>query len=535
MVRFSDFITIDSLHRKKTPAPQNEPDAKGSHMDSDLENALDALALDEFLNEVAGSDETRSYYSRIYQNVVDIRKRLLEGLPIDPAPAIGLFRHVIENHLVDDLFSFAIAVPDHLGSSSSVVSSAIARLKMGEELGHVTERVLKSGFAALLQIADIAELPDYILQEGRMITPEEIAEIKKRHDPTFELPTYITALHRKVEGDHKVISSIETAAHENEEPISETARSGLVDDTETGRAPAEAIRDHEHAYKELAGISARRRSLLPASFWAIVVAAAAVVIALWLTGVLPVNKKKGPEPVSVTEIGPSFKREKITKPPEVVTPEPAPAKEEVPGPESQPAIEAESQTAGQEKAVAEIKPTEVAPVPETAAPEQVAPEPAVQKAGVESTPTATEHYPYTLHMGSHKSLRQVERSSAELKKKGLSPYWLHVSLPDKGKWYRLFIGTFRTKAEADDFQKAHGIRADRILMTPYSVRIGSFTSKEESDQKMSSLRDSGYCPYIIEQNGRYDLLVGAYQTRLAAEQLAIRLRAKGIDCEMILR
>lgn len=298
-----------------------------------------------------------------------------------------------------------------------------------------------------------------------------------------------------------------------------------IDDKSPGQGPADEITDQENAYRQLAEISSRKRSLLPGSFWAVVVVVAIALIALRLTGVLPLKKEQGPGPIALRETGPAFKREKISQPAEALTPAPAPVQEEIPKPDSQPTIEEDIQTKTMEQTVPEVKPPEVASVPE----------PTRQKAEVNPVLTATEHYPYSLHMGSVKTKRQADRSIAELKKKGLSPYWIFVSLPDKGKWYRVFVGYFRTKAEADAFQKAHGIRADRILKTAYAVRIGSFTSKEELDQKISSLKAADYCPYIIEKQGRYDLLVGVYQTRQAAEQLAVRLKAIGFDCEMTLR
>ena len=529
MVRFSDFITMDKVHGPKMPAsPHKEPNAKEAQfVEADMEKALDAKELDEILNKVAGSEETSICYRHIYEYALDIRKRLQENRHIDPAPVIGLFRHAIENHLVDDLFNYAFSVPDHLGASSRVVSYAIARLKMGAELGHDTNRLLKSGFVALLQITGGDDPPDYILQEGRIISPEEIHAIRKNHDPGFELPAYINALHPKVEGGYSGMSPVETIANEDAGHLKDQVPPCHVDDKSPGSRPADEITEQENAYvyRQLAEISSKKRSLLPGSFWAVVVVVAIALIALWLTGVLPLKKEQGPEPIALRETGPAFKREKISQPAEALTPAPGPVKEETPKPESQPTIEEDRQPKTVEQTVSEVKPPAV----------ESGPEPTSQKAATGPVPPATEHYPYSLHMGSVKTKRQVGRFIAELQKKGLSPYWIFVSLPDKGQWYRVFVGNFRTEAEADAFQKAHGIRADRILKTPYAVRIGSFTSKEDLDQKISSLKAAGYCPYIIEQQGRYDLLVGAYQTRQAAEQLAVRLKALGFDCEMALR
>ncbi len=157
-------------------------------------------------------------------------------------------------------------------------------------------------------------------------------------------------------------------------------------------------------------------------------------------------------------------------------------------------------------------------------------------AASELSPATTVRHPYTLHMGSFKSLNRAEKSFALLKEKGLHPYWMPVDLGKKGKWFRVFVGYFTTPDEADKFQKARGITADRILKTAYAVKIGEYSSKEELDHGIRTLKKSDYSPYVIEdpQKG-FRLLIGAYQTPWAAANLARKLKETGLDCEVVLR
>jgi len=98
------------------------------------------------------------------------------------------------------------------------------------------------------------------------------------------------------------------------------------------------------------------------------------------------------------------------------------------------------------------------------------------------------------------------------------------------------VGHFKTWGSANSFQTQHGIKADRILRTAYSVQVGLYASKEKMDQQYSLLRESGYCPYIIKQpQDHYQLLVGAFQTKKAAENLASRLKASGMEGKPISR
>lgn len=158
------------------------------------------------------------------------------------------------------------------------------------------------------------------------------------------------------------------------------------------------------------------------------------------------------------------------------------------------------------------------------------------KTGSELSPSPTMRYPFTLHMGSFKSLKRAEKSFALLQEKGLYPYWMPVDLGKKGKWFRVFVGHFMTSDEADKFQQTHGITADRILKTAYAVEIGEYSSKEELDHDVLTLKKIDYSPYVIEEPQKgYRLLIGAYQTQWAAAKLARKLKETGLDCEVVLR
>ncbi len=147
-----------------------------------------------------------------------------------------------------------------------------------------------------------------------------------------------------------------------------------------------------------------------------------------------------------------------------------------------------------------------------------------------------ENYPYSLHMGSYRTLKYTEKYIASLGDKGLSPYWVVVDLGEKGVWYRVFLGHFKTPDQANAFQTEHGIKASRIINSIYAVQIGLYSSKEELDQRFAILRNAGYCPYVIEQaQGQSQLLVGAFQTKEAAEGLTARLKNSDEDCKAILR
>ena len=161
------------------------------------------------------------------------------------------------------------------------------------------------------------------------------------------------------------------------------------------------------------------------------------------------------------------------------------------------------------------------------------------KAGSLITPsphTTSVNYPYSLHTGSYKALKEVNKAVILLKEKGLSPYWDEVDLGKKGKWFRVFVGHFETLEEGKEFKESLGIPGSRVLKTKYSNEIGYFASKEEMKEKVISLKKAGYSSYSIEYPEKgYRLLIGAFLSKKGADELARSLKEAGIDSRVVLR
>ncbi len=48
---------------------------------------------------------------------------------------------------------------------------------------------------------------------------------------------------------------------------------------------------------------------------------------------------------------------------------------------------------------------------------------------------------------------RAERYVEEMKEKGIDAFDWEVNLPQKGRWYRVSVGGFSTRQEADDYVK----------------------------------------------------------------------------------
>ena len=302
-----------------------------------------------------------------------------------------------------------------------------------------------------------------------------------------------------------------------------------VKNAEVKQEATEQMHDSNDAHKELAKITRDEKSGYSRFLlWSLILVVIAV-IALWLGGILSIDKVQDLAQIASKEKGPALPERTIKQPIDAPGGKPGPAIKSV-KPDEHPT---DKTTLTAKKPVTPSKEVENTPAYVDKAlltsPEDV-------KTASALPPIPTVHYPYSLHMGSFKTQKLAAKSQAILSKKGLTPYWTVVDLGEKGVWYRIFVGHFKTWGSADVFQTQHGITADRILKTGYSVQIGLYSSKEKLDQQYSLLRESGYCPYIINQpQDHYQLLVGAFQTKKAAENLASRLKASGMEGKQISR
>jgi cell division septation protein DedD len=141
-----------------------------------------------------------------------------------------------------------------------------------------------------------------------------------------------------------------------------------------------------------------------------------------------------------------------------------------------------------------------------------------------------------MYLGSFQTLKGLHETVSKYRKIGLSPYWVKLDLGDKGTWYRLFAGYFRTREGADTFIKVKQIREAQLFHTKYANLIGTYTSAGVLDKKQTALLELGYSPYVI--NDKKDVLrlyVGAFSQKIRAEKQNAALASKDIQSRLIKR
>ena len=149
--------------------------------------------------------------------------------------------------------------------------------------------------------------------------------------------------------------------------------------------------------------------------------------------------------------------------------------------------------------------------------------------------TADSSYPFSVYIGSYKNVDRAQKAVSDFQTEGTS-YWVRTDLGEKGIWYRVYIGCFQTREQAETFIKTHQIADGESKRTPYANFIGTYSSVEELEKMHLSLLNLEFSPYVIEASGGGSrLFTGAFYQKARAEKEHLDLKAKGIQSQVVQR
>jgi SPOR domain len=189
-------------------------------------------------------------------------------------------------------------------------------------------------------------------------------------------------------------------------------------------------------------------------------------------------------------------------------------------PVAQPKPARETTTPAHPKAeLAEIAPAQQRPQPYQPQPVHVSP------------------YPFSVYLGSFKTLDWAKTAvSIYNKESGVSAFWAKVDLGEKGIWYRVFTGYFRSAEEAEAFIRQKQLKDAEVSHTEYSTLIGEYSKKEDAEHVTRQLSELGYSPYFVtEPSGPLKLYIGAFHTMEGARRQYAELASKGIKSRAVER
>ena len=153
------------------------------------------------------------------------------------------------------------------------------------------------------------------------------------------------------------------------------------------------------------------------------------------------------------------------------------------------------------------------------------------------------NYSYVIHIASFRQFNNARRYMTSLVKKGYPAYIGFFKIPNKGDYYRILIGRFETRENAQDYialLKQKGIvKSGRALKIPYSLELGTYDSKKSASKMDSELRKRGYSPLVLpvksnQNTVKYKILVGAYTSKSDAEKASSILSDKGMKNSVIM-
>jgi cell division septation protein DedD len=145
-------------------------------------------------------------------------------------------------------------------------------------------------------------------------------------------------------------------------------------------------------------------------------------------------------------------------------------------------------------------------------------------------------YPYSLYLGSFRTEERAKRAIAFYSKNGFSAFRAKVEFRGKGVWYRVYGGHFKEAEQAYRFREKHELSEAKVRKTNYANLVGTYSNETKLKDKLSSLGEMGYSPYVIKgKNGMSSILLGAYITKKGAEQQSQELKSKGISVRVVRR
>jgi hypothetical protein len=145
-------------------------------------------------------------------------------------------------------------------------------------------------------------------------------------------------------------------------------------------------------------------------------------------------------------------------------------------------------------------------------------------------------YPYSIHMGSYRSIQPARQTVREHQSMGLQAFWVRVDLGNKGVWYRVFSGCYKNSDAAEKTIRTKQLKTGKPQRARYANFIGTYSSEDSLRKQNQSLSKYGYAPYFIKDDqGKFHLFVGGFYKVKNAEKFSAELSSKGILSQVVER
>lgn len=145
-------------------------------------------------------------------------------------------------------------------------------------------------------------------------------------------------------------------------------------------------------------------------------------------------------------------------------------------------------------------------------------------------------YPFAVLLETFDKQASAEHAVALYRRQNLACYWVKVDLGNPGVKFRLFTGSFPSRAAAQTTIVRHRLAGKPVKQTMYAARIGIFQDNRELGAAFAKTAAAGVSPYILgTAKGRFFLYVGAFYTAGGAENQCRDLTVQGLPCQPAIR
>ncbi len=133
--------------------------------------------------------------------------------------------------------------------------------------------------------------------------------------------------------------------------------------------------------------------------------------------------------------------------------------------------------------------------------------PQVTQAVKEKKQTPISTHPYSLRLSCLRRKENAKIMLSSYKRSGLSPYIAKVNLGNGGVWWAIYMGSYKTREEANRAKKKYKLTDSIITKTPYANLIGVFSSESEMADNFHQLEKKNYSAYFLREiKAPYDYL-----------------------------
>lgn len=136
-------------------------------------------------------------------------------------------------------------------------------------------------------------------------------------------------------------------------------------------------------------------------------------------------------------------------------------------------------------------------------------------------------YAYSVYLGSYKTRGTAAKAISDYQRKGLFPYWIKKDLAQKGIWYRVFVGRFKTRDSAEAFIRDKGLADAKVVKTKHVVHRNTYSATDDKLKKGSSEKEEPLSA-TTASSYPYSIYLGSYQSHELADKAISGYRKKGL-------